>query len=87
MVSSGQCQGMSETPEEQSEAAIGLGGESDVVAERSGATTETGRRPVPADPPEATDEADDEDEADTEEAADEENEEDKVPHPEAGPTA
>ncbi|MET8003855.1 hypothetical protein [Nonomuraea glycinis] len=72
---------MSETPEEQSEAAIGLGGESDVVAERSGATTETGRRPVPADPPEATDEAD------TEETADEENEEDKVPHPEAGPTA
>jgi hypothetical protein len=76
MMSSGQCQGMSETPEEQPEAANGLGGESDVVAERSGATTEKGRRPIPADPPEATDEADAE-----------ENEEGEVPHSDAGPTA
>lgn len=76
MMSSGQSQGMSETPEEQPEAANGLGGESDVVAERSGATTEKGRRPIPADPPEATDEADDE-----------ENDEGEVTHPDAGPTA
>jgi hypothetical protein len=79
MMSSGQSQGMSETPEEQPAAANGLGGESDVVAERSGATTEKGRRPIPADPPEAADEADAE--------GDEENEEDEVTRPDAGPTA
>jgi hypothetical protein len=81
MMSSGQSQEMSETPEKQPEAANGLGGESDVVAERSGATTEKGRRPIPADPPEATDEAD------AEEAADEENDDGEVTHPDAGPTA
>jgi hypothetical protein len=70
---------MSETPEERPETGNGLGGESDVVAERSGATTETGRRPIPADPPEAEDEADAE--------GDEENEEDEVTRPDAGPTA
>ncbi|MFI7447366.1 hypothetical protein ACIBQX_07685 [Nonomuraea sp. NPDC049714] len=66
---------MSDKPE----ATQGLGGESDVVAERSGATTEKGRRPIPADPPEAADEADAE--------RDEENEEDEVTRPDAGPTA
>jgi hypothetical protein len=68
---------MSDKPE----AIQGLGGESDVIAERSGATTERGRRPIPVDPPEATAEAD------AEETGDEENEEGEVPHPDAGPTA
>jgi len=74
---------MSETPEEQPEAVNGLGGESDVVAERSGATTETGRRPIPAEPPEATNEAGAEEAADQ----DEENDEGEVARPDAGPTA
>lgn len=45
---------MSENPDELPEAA-GLGAESDVVAERSGATTERAPRPIPADPPEDQD--------------------------------
>ena len=72
---------MSDKPDERPEAVQGLGRESDVVAERSGATTEKGRRPIPADPPEAADETDaDEDE-------DKENEEGEVARPDAGPTA
>jgi hypothetical protein len=73
----GQEQVMSETPEERPETEYGLGGESDVVAERSGATTEKGRRPIPADPPDAQADADEEEE---------ENEEGEETRPDVGPT-
>ncbi|MDP4507967.1 hypothetical protein ACTWPT_53970 [Nonomuraea sp. 3N208] len=46
---------MNENPEELPEAVGGVEGESDVVAERSGAETPRARRPVPADPPEIQD--------------------------------
>ncbi|WP_336214254.1 hypothetical protein [Nonomuraea sp. LPB2021202275-12-8] len=87
---------MSERPDEPPEAANGLGGESDVVAERSGASTERARRPIPADPPEARDDpaADDEasDEAsDEDESAEEDEERDggdagEETRPDVGPT-
>ncbi|MGP3919079.1 hypothetical protein [Nonomuraea sp. 10N515B] len=43
---------MNEKPEELPKAVGGVEGESDIVAERSGAETQRSRRPVPADPPE-----------------------------------
>ncbi|WP_049567232.1 hypothetical protein [Nonomuraea sp. SBT364] len=75
---------MSDKADELPEAVFGLGGESDVVAERSGATTAKARRPVPVDPPEAMDEAEDDDTDDTE--GDEDDDEDDVTRPDAGPT-
>lgn len=49
---------MSENHEELPDTVTGLNAESDVVAARSGATTPTSGRPVPADPPEARDSRD-----------------------------
>ncbi|MEV0597456.1 hypothetical protein [Nonomuraea cavernae] len=49
---------MSENPQDLPDAPNGLGGESDVVAERSGADTPKAPRPIPADPAEARDEPD-----------------------------
>ncbi|MEO3791166.1 hypothetical protein ABGB14_13200 [Nonomuraea sp. B10E15] len=69
---------MSEKPENLPDAVGGVEGESDVVAERSGAGTPRSRRPVSADPP------DDEDTRE-EEAGEEENGNDVV-RPDAGPT-
>ncbi|WP_211370874.1 hypothetical protein, partial [Nonomuraea turkmeniaca] len=46
---------MKENPEELPEAVGGVEGESDVVAERSGAETPRARRPIPADPPDLLD--------------------------------
>ncbi|TDE42200.1 hypothetical protein E1295_28370 [Nonomuraea mesophila] len=43
---------MSEKPEDKPDAVAGVEGESDVVAERSGAGTPTSRRPISADLPE-----------------------------------
>jgi hypothetical protein len=71
--------GMSDKPEELPEAVSGLGGESDVVAARSGSTTARARRPVPADP------ADERDEHEADEEPDEDEEGD-VTRPDAGPT-
>jgi hypothetical protein len=79
---SGHGGGMSENLEDLPAAPDGLGGESDVVAERSGATTEKADRPIPADPPEALDpEAPDPSEEEQEPAEGEEK------RPDAGPTS
>ncbi|TDD17127.1 hypothetical protein [Nonomuraea diastatica] len=69
---------MSKKPEEKPDAVGGVGGESDVVAERSGAGTPRTRRPVSADPPY-------EEDPQEEEAGEEENGNDVV-RPDAGPT-
>ncbi|GAA4514164.1 hypothetical protein [Nonomuraea ferruginea] len=74
---------MSENPGDTSPAADGLGAESDVVAERSGASTEKSRRPIPADPPEARDEPEWPDEDRPEERDHAEGEEER---PDIGPT-
>ncbi|MEW9555923.1 hypothetical protein [Nonomuraea sp. NPDC050783] len=67
---------MSEKPDELPEAVGGVNGESDVVAERSGAGTPRTRRPVSADPPE---------EMDAPEPEDPDPDED-VTRPDIGPT-
>ncbi|MFG1943263.1 hypothetical protein [Nonomuraea sp. NPDC048826] len=76
---------MSENPDDLPPAADGLGAESDVVAERSGASTEKAPRPVPADPPEARDESEHEhtDEDRAEERGHAEGDEER---PDVGPT-
>ncbi|MFB4275623.1 hypothetical protein ACBJ59_10040 [Nonomuraea sp. MTCD27] len=70
---------MSETSDELPEAIGGVDGESDVVAERSGASTPKSRRPVPADPPDEQDEPEPEEELDA-------DEEDSEIRPDVGPT-
>ncbi|MGW0484958.1 hypothetical protein [Nonomuraea sp. NPDC003214] len=78
---------MSDRTDELPEAVSGLGGESDVVAERSGSTTPRLRRPVPVDPPEARDEPADDDEAESRAGGEErDDDEDDVTRPDAGPT-
>ncbi|MGP3933828.1 hypothetical protein [Nonomuraea sp. KM88] len=69
---------MSDTSEEKPDAVGGVEGESDVVAERSGAGTPRSRRPVSADLPDEEDEQE-------EEAGEEENGNDVI-RPDAGPT-
>ena len=67
---------MNDEPEELPDASNRAGGESDVVAERSGATTPMAPRPIPADPPDAQDEPERDEEPQKEEpAADEDTEE------------
>ncbi|MGI5289197.1 hypothetical protein ACQEVF_38470 [Nonomuraea polychroma] len=77
---------MNENPEELPEAVGGVEGESDVVAERSGAETPKARRPIPAEPPELRDEP----EAAEEDAKKGEEETrtgaEEVTRPDAGPT-
>ncbi|MFC4117561.1 hypothetical protein [Nonomuraea zeae] len=80
---------MSDTSDELPEAVVGAEGESDVVAERSGAGTPRSRRPVPADPPEARDEPEHEREREDGpelEREDGPDEGDEVIRPDAGPT-
>ncbi|GAA3699106.1 hypothetical protein GCM10022224_076330 [Nonomuraea antimicrobica] len=69
---------MSKTSDELPEAIGGVDGESDVVAERSGASTPRTRRPVSADPPDQQDEPEPD-------LFDEEDEEDVI-RTDAGPT-
>ncbi|MCK2216839.1 hypothetical protein MF672_024030 [Actinomadura sp. ATCC 31491] len=69
---------MSEKPDELPESAGGVMGESDVVAERSGAGTPRNRRPVPAGPPEEQETPDP--------ARDEPEEDEDVTRPDIGPT-
>ncbi|NRQ37169.1 hypothetical protein HII36_35835 [Nonomuraea sp. NN258] len=61
---------MSENADQLPES-TGMGGENDVVAERSGADTPKARRPVPADPPEAQKEPEPEPEEEQDHAGDE----------------
>ncbi|TMR88761.1 hypothetical protein [Nonomuraea basaltis] len=68
---------MSEKPDELPEAVGGVNGESDIVAERSGADTPKTRRPIPANPP---------DEQEVPEEPPEQDEEEDVTRPDAGPT-
>ncbi|MFI7703634.1 hypothetical protein [Nonomuraea sp. NPDC049480] len=86
---------MSENPDELPDAVAGVNGESDVVAERSGAGTPKSRRPIPADPPDQLDEPDRKEGAQRHEGAqtDEGAQEDRgaeqdegVTRPDAGPT-
>lgn len=82
---------MNDKPDELPETVGGVNGESDIVAERSGAETPKARRPIPADPPDQQDpppakegvEAQ-EDEGVREDQGVEEDEE--VTRPDAGPT-
>ncbi|HEX4817297.1 MAG TPA: hypothetical protein VFV66_31535 [Nonomuraea sp.] len=69
---------MRKKPDELPEAVGGVEGESDVVAERSGARTPRTRRPVPADLPE--------DQEEPQQAEEPEDEDDDVTRPDAGPT-
>ncbi|MFI7637232.1 hypothetical protein [Nonomuraea sp. NPDC049400] len=68
---------MTENSDELPEAVRGIDGESDLVAERSFATTPKYRRPVPANPPEEWEEPEPEEELD---------EDEDVIRPDAGPT-
>ncbi|MGI5272559.1 hypothetical protein ACQEUU_25635 [Nonomuraea sp. CA-218870] len=74
---------MSENPDDLPPAKDGLGAESDVVAERSGASTEKSRRPIPADPPEAQDEPERPEEERPEEQGRAQGDEER---PDVGPT-
>jgi hypothetical protein len=80
-VPAGQLGGMREKPDELPETVGGIEGESDIVAERSGADTPRTRRPVPADLP-----SDQEEPAEAEERKDEDDEDDNVIRTDAGPT-
>lgn len=73
---------MSENPDDMP-AATGTGGESDVVAERSGSSTGKSRRPVPAEPPESRDAPDWADDDRPEERGHAEGDEER---PDIGPT-
>ncbi|NBE97805.1 hypothetical protein FE391_36160 [Nonomuraea sp. KC401] len=72
---------MSEKPEDKPDAVGRVEGESDVVAERSGADTPTSRRPVSADLP-----VDDPQEGPQEDSGEEEENGNEVVRPDAGPT-
>ncbi|WP_188187944.1 hypothetical protein [Nonomuraea sp. SYSU D8015] len=69
---------MSEKPDELPEAVGRVNGESDIVAERSGAETRKTRRPVPAEPLEQQETP--------EEKEDTDREDEDVTRPDAGPT-
>ncbi|MEV4115365.1 hypothetical protein [Nonomuraea sp. NPDC049695] len=68
---------MTEKSDELPEAVRGIDGESEIVAERSCASTPKSRRPVPHDPPEEWEEREPEEEPD---------EDEDVTRPDAGPT-
>ncbi|MEO3888699.1 hypothetical protein [Nonomuraea sp. B5E05] len=80
---------MSDKSEEKPDAVGGVEGESDVIAERSGAGTPRSRRPVPADLPAEVDQQEDdqqEDDLHEEGAGEDEENGDDVVRPDAGPT-
>ncbi|TDC02942.1 hypothetical protein E1267_27895 [Nonomuraea longispora] len=77
---------MSEKPEDKPDAVGRVEGESDVVAERSGAGTPTSRRPVSADLPVDDPQEGPQEKGPQEDSGEEEENGNEVVRPDAGPT-